>query len=250
MTERKMKVAKVWRVGLIPIAVLLAFAGVVNIIISGLEYELVSHSDLGNPLEIADNMQDETIVQFDEMLIVDEYATYGSEKAKEEDYSYFLVGFFDDNDQLYYASVKCTPGDEFYNKAKAYSNDASLMIGDLYLPVCATEAEDRGEYYNDLFKYYDEAVDGTNEVFANAQMNEGIDSQLKLEYAFDTADKLDEFEKANQDNSKLGAVVCFLLAVCSIVGSVFLGKGIKKYKKENEAAASFDAYYVPNDEMK
>lgn len=247
MTERKIKVAKVWRIALIPIGILLAFAGIVNIIISGQEYELISYSDMGSPLEIADNMQNETVVQFDEMLIVDEYATYGSENAREEDYSYFLVGFFDDDDQLYYASVKCTPGDAFYNAAKAYSNDASLMIGDLYLPVCATQADDTGEYYNDLFKYYDEAVNSTNKAFAAAQMGEGIDSKLKIEYAFDTADKLDEFEQANQDNSKLGAIVCFFLAVCSIAGSVALGKSIKKYKKENNAT-QFGAYYVPNNE--
>lgn len=249
MTERKMKVAKVWRVALIPIGILLAFVGVVNIIISGLNYTLVPYTELGSPLEIVGNIPNETVVQFDEMLIVDEYAIYGSENAKEEDYSYFLVGFFDDNDQLYYASVKCTPGDEFYNKAKAYSNDSSLMIGDLYLPVCATASEDRGEFYNDLFKYYDEAVENVNEVFASAEMDTGIDSKLQLEYAFDTADKLDEFEKANQDNGKLGAVVCFFLAVCCIVGSVVLGKQMKKYTAE-KSSEQFSEYYVPNDETK
>lgn len=247
MTERKMKVEKVWRIALIPIGILLAFAGIVNIIISGQEYELIPYDEFGSPLEIAGNMQDETIVSFDELLIVDEYATYGSEDAEEEDHSYFLACFTDENDQLYYVSVKCTPGDEFYNTAKAYSNNPNMMIGDLYLPVCAQLSTDRGEHYNDLYKFYDEAVAGTNEVFAAAQMGEGIDSKLQLEYVFDTADQLDEFEQANQDNSKLGAIVCFFLAVCSIIGSAALGKSIKKYKKENNAT-QFGEYYVPNNE--
>lgn len=247
MTERKMKVEKVWRIALIPIGILLAFAGIVNIIISGQEYELIPYNELGSPLEIAGNMQDETIVSFDELLIVDEYATYGSEDAEEEDHSYFLACFTDENDQLYYVSVKCTPGDEFYNTAKAYSNNPNMMIGDLYLPVCAQLSTDRGEHYNDLYKFYDEAVAGTNEVFAAAQMGEGVDSKLQLEYVFDTADQLDAFEQANQDNSKLGAIVCFFLAVCSIIGSAALGKSIKKYKKENNAT-QFGEYYVPNNE--
>lgn len=247
MTERKMKVEKVWRIALIPIGILLAFAGIVNIIISGQEYELIPYDELGSPLEIAGNMQDETIVSFDELLIVDEYATYGSEDAEEEDHSYFLACFTDENDQLYYVSVKCTPGDEFYNTAKAYSNNPNMMIGDLYLPVCAQLSTDRGEHYNDLYKFYDEAVAGTNEVFAAAQMGEGVDSKLQLEYVFDTADQLDAFEQANQDNSKLGAIVCFFLAVCSIIGSAALGKSIKKYKKENNAT-QFGEYYVPNNE--
>lgn len=247
MTERKMKVEKVWRIALIPIGILLAFAGIVNIIISGQEYELIPYDELGSPLEIAGNMQDETIVSFDELLIIDEYATYGSEDAEEEDHSYFLACFTDENDQLYYVSVKCTPGDEFYNTAKAYSNNPNMMIGDLYLPVCAQLSTDRGEHYNDLYKFYDEAVAGTNEVFAAAQMGEGIDSKLQLEYVFDTADQLDAFEQANQDNSKLGAIVCFFLAVCSIIGSAALGKSIKKYKKENNAT-QFGEYYVPNNE--
>lgn len=247
MTEKKMKVSKVWRIALIPIAICFVIAGFANIMLSGQEYELIPYNELGSPLEIAGNMQDETIVSFDELLIVDEYATYGSEDAEEEDHSYFLACFTDENDQLYYVSVKCTPGDEFYNTAKAYSNNPNMMIGDLYLPVCAQLSTDRGEHYNDLYKFYDEAVAGTNEVFAAAQMGEGIDSKLQLEYVFDTADQLDAFEQANQDNSKLGAIVCFFLAVCSIIGSAALGKSIKKYKKENNAT-QFGEYYVPNNE--
>lgn len=252
MTEKKMKVSKVWRIALIPIAICFVIAGFANIMLSGQEYELIPYGELGTPLEIAGNMQDETIVSFDELMIVDEYATYGSENAKEEEYSYFLACFSDENDRLYYVSVKCTPGDEFYNAAKAYSNNPDMMIGDLYLPVCAQLSTDRGEHYNDLFKYYDEAVAGTNEVFAAAQMDEGIDSKLQLEYAFDTPDKLDEFEKSNQDNSKLGAVLCFVFAVCSIIGSIALGKKIKKLKTEQEQqkAEQYNEYYIPNDENK
>lgn len=237
--EKQMKTQKK---GLIA-AIIMLIAVVVMIglflsdVIGGKDYTIVNSQDYNNVYEIGNNADDSTIIQFDEIMVLDIYASYGNAFNKDtdrEDYVYFTVMIYDSEEVPYYASLEVEVGTDFYDKLMAYSNDSTQELGDMIIPACVTI----GHEATDINGYYKESVDQYN----NWLGEEGYyvpDSYLKLRYAFETPDQLDAYAKSQgRENIYAGAI--FAVALIGIIaGMIKIIKNIKKLK--NTPAEAFNA---------
>lgn len=182
------------------------------------DFEIVKVADTEDVSQLAEK---NTILQFDEMTIIDAYATYGySFTDKADEYAYYLVSFNGANGVMYYASLQCDVNSRVYQTINDYVSDASTMVGDLVLPVCAsvTEAEDKNitQYYEDIKNLYNKTIDLSVE-----------DSSLMLKYVSDTPENVSEYIKDNNRADVYLTAGFSAVAVLCLAGAVITGKKLK-----------------------
>lgn len=237
--EKQMKTQKK---GLITSIILFIFVAVMTCIftvdaIGGKDYKIINSLDADNVYELGNGADDSTIIQFDEMMVLDIYASYGNAFNKDtdkDDFAYFTVIIYDAEETPYYVSLEVEVGTDIYDKLMAYSNDTSKALGDMIIPACVTV----GHEATDINGYYKEDIDRYNELLSE----KGYyipDSYLKVRYAFESPDQLDTYAKAQgRENIYIGAI--FAVALIGIlVGMVKIIKNIKKLK--NTPAEEFNA---------
>lgn len=196
------------------------------------DYKLINAHTAENITDLNDKLEIGTdIVQFDELVIVDKYAVYGSvENEDDVDQAYYLAEFWN-NEKPYYASLCCDVDSDIYNTVEQYVNDDNQLIGDMIIPVCAkyrSNSEKGKEFYEEAKARYDEVL------------NEDVtDSGLQLEYAFDNASQLDEYAKTQKKSSskiRYRALELFFVCACGIgITSINISK-IKKREAEASSA--------------
>lgn len=191
------------------------------------EYKLNSAESADDITNLNQNLTESDIVEIKELIIVDKYAVYGNENNdKNDEFAYYLAAFNNNTggeEKLYYCSVCYDVGSEEYNRIEEYVNDDSQAIGDLTVPVCAvpfSEDDKAKEYYADAMNMYNEILG-----------EEIPDSNLRLKYAFDTSDKLDEYEKDQSNLSAAVSIGAVVVAVLCIIGIIVSNKNIRSIKK-------------------
>ncbi|MCM1114938.1 MAG: hypothetical protein NC397_05520 [Clostridium sp.] len=168
------------------------------------------------------------IIEFSDLLILDKYATYGDDdENKERDYIFYLVSFQAPSGNEYFASLRCKPKDSIYTALKAYTSDDEKAVGDMSIHTCAKIAPSSSSYAAQLSELYSNAVHQYNSV-----LNHSVtDSGLMLEYAFDTADQLDDYNANQRNNDNAYVIFFFIVAAVGIIGIVLTTLKIKKNKK-------------------
>ena len=193
--------------------------------------------------QIDSQLDNKTILRFNELMIIDEYASY-----TESDYGifnksekrYYLAIFTDANGDACYASIAVDTKNDIYNQFSEYADDENQLVGDLVLPVCAVKGSvdnsDLRTYYQDCIDIYDKQLSeyfggyiGSTEQYAIT------DSKLKLDYAVDTVNNIDAY-KSSQISGYL--MVYAILAFCIIVFIVLVISVVKKMKKINNTPDS------------
>lgn len=175
----------------------------------------------GDTQDISQLAEKNAILQFDEMTIIDAYATYGySFTDKADDYAYYLVSFNGANGVMYYASLQCDVKSSIYETINDYVTDTSTMVGDLVLPVCASaESVDDAniiEYYNEVKDLYDKTIELPV-----------TDSGLMLKYLSDTPESAEKsLKEENSINIYLTAGFSATAVIC-LAGAVITGKKLK-----------------------
>lgn len=203
------------------------------------EYKIINAHDYEGITSLDDSLAIGTdIVEFNELVIVDLYATYGSVNDENDvDTAYYLAVFYN-KDTPYYASICCDVGSEIYETLQAYINDESQQIGDMNVPACAIHHSSS----DDGARFYLEGID-----FYNESLGMDIaDSGLELEYVFATADGLEDYKNAKKNEGSAVAIcsmIMFLAAVCGIFVTSFKLKKIKKEEAENQPLINDDVYY-------
>lgn len=176
---------------------------------------------VGNTQDISQLGEKNTILQFNEMTIIDAYATYGySFTDKADDYAYYLVSFYVSDGSMYYASLQCDVNSGIYETINDYVTDTSTMVGDLVLPVCAVaegvDDANINEYYNDVMELYDKTIEIPV-----------TDSGLMLKYLSDTPESAEKILKEeNNINIYLTAGFSAAALIC-LAGAVITGKKLK-----------------------
>lgn len=206
-------------------------------VIGGKDYTIVNALDYGNVYEMGNDADDNTIIQFDEMTLLDLYASYGNVFNKDtdkEDYIYALISILDANDELYFASLEIEVGTDMYDRFMDYMNDDTQELGDFVIPAYVTighEATDINGYYKDTVNEFNSWISEDGYYIP--------DSYLKLRYAFETPDQLDTYAKSQgRENIYAGAI--FAVALIGIIaGMIKIIKNIKKLK--NTPAEAFNA---------
>lgn len=228
--EKQMKTQKKGLIATIImlIAVIVMIGLFLSDVIGGKDYTIVNSLESDNVYQIGNDADDSTIIQFDEIMVLDIYASYGNAFNKDtdrDDYVYFTVMVFDSDDVPYYASLEVEVGTDIYDKLMSYSNDSTQELGDMIIPACVTI----GHEATDINGYYKESVDQYN----NWLGEDGYyvpDSYLKLRYAFETPDQLDAYAKSQgRENIYAGAIFAVAL-IGIIVGMIKIVKNIKKLK--------------------
>lgn len=228
--EKQMKTQKKGLIATIImlIAVIVMIGLFLSDVIGGKDYTIVNSLESDNVYQIGNDADDSTIIQFDEIMVLDIYASYGNAFNKDtdrDDYVYFTVMVFDRDDVPYYASLEVEVGTDIYDKLMSYSNDSTQELGDMIIPACVTI----GHEATDINGYYKESVDQYN----NWLGEDGYyvpDSYLKLRYAFETPDQLDAYAKSQgRENIYAGAIFAVAL-IGIIVGMIKIVKNIKKLK--------------------
>ena len=206
-------------------------------VIGGSDYNITNSLDFDNVYAISNGADDSTIIQFDEMMVIDAYASYGNVFNKDtdkDDFAYFTVMIYDNEDYPYFASLEVEVGTDMYNQLMAYSNDETQTLGDMVIPACVTI----GHEATDINGYYKDAVDQFNEWLGE----EGYyipDSYLKMRYAFETPDQLGEYAKAQgREYIYVGAVLAVFL-IAAIFGLIKIIKNMNRLK--NTSAEEFNA---------
>ncbi|MGN1202375.1 MAG: hypothetical protein ACI4RF_03710 [Eubacterium sp.] len=180
--------------------------------------EIVKISDTADVTELGEK---NTIFQFNEMTIIDAYATYGySFTDKADEYAYYLVSFYGGDGNMYYASLQCDVKSSIYETINDYVTDTSTMVGDLVLPVCASaEGVDDAniiEYYNEVKELYDKTIELPV-----------TDSGLMLKYLSDTPENAEKsLKEENSINIYLTAGFSAAAVIC-LAGAVIIGKKLK-----------------------
>lgn len=228
--EKQMKTQKKGLIATIImlIAVIVMIGLFLSDVIGGKDYTIVNSLESDNVYQIGNDADDSTIIQFDEIMVLDIYASYGNAFNKDtdrDDYVYFTVMVFDRDDVPYYASLEVEVGTDIYDKLMSYSNDSTQELGDMIIPACVTI----GHEATDINGYYKESVDQYN----NWLGEDGYyvpDSYLKLRYAFETPDQLDAYAKSQgRENIYAGAIFAVAL-IGIIIGMIKIVKNIKKLK--------------------
>lgn len=174
-----------------------------------------------NTADVTELGEKNTILQFNEMTIIDAYATYGySFTDKADDYAYYLVSFYASDGSMYYASLQCDVNSGIYETINDYVTDTSTMVGDLVLPVCAVaEGVDDAnitEYYNDVKELYDKTIEIPV-----------TDSGLMLKYLSDTPESAEKILKEENNINIYFTAGFSAAAVICLSGAVITGKKLK-----------------------
>ncbi len=137
---------------------------------------------------------------FDEMILVDKFASYGNETTGYSDAEYYIVCFVDKEKELVYATLKVDKSDEIKDTCSAYIDDKTLNVGDVTLSGCFSS------YTNGsvVQEYFEEAY----EIFNEQMVGESLDWYFV--YEAKNAEALAEKESTNQW-VMLGAAAVFMV---------------------------------------
>lgn len=197
------------------------------------DYEVVKTDEL-EATQLSSKLDNGTILQFNEIMVVDEYASYtesyyGIIKSSEK--RYYLAVAYDANNNPFYVSIAVGTKNKAFNQFDAYINDIDAYVGDLVIPVCAVEGSldntDLRTYYKECVELYDEQLKaylgGSNE-------NSIIDTGLKLDYACDTVNNIDDYEKSQRVEDLIVYVILAAILLVFIWSLISIVKKIKKLK--------------------
>lgn len=193
----------------------------------GTDYNFVSVSDEDLPSGEYDT---NTVLCFDNMIIIDEYAKYGGIFAgtDEDDFdsAYFLV-LVTDKYSAYFASLEVDADSDIYSSLKKYLESSDMKVGDLVLPVCAIESElpdtELENYYAQQLDYYSGTIADEGLTVDNLAVN--------YRYASDTKANFSSYEKSEKHSETVKlCVIIAITAYLAVMTAVYGGKH-RKLKK-------------------
>lgn len=229
------------------------------------DYEIVKTDEL-DVSQLSSKLDKGTILQFDDLMIIDEYASYTESYYglfKKSENRYYLAVFNDANKKPCYVSVAVDIEKDVFKQLDGYVNDSNSFVGDLMLPVCAVEGSiddnDLVTYYQDCINLYDEQL---KTYLGGSSKSTITDSKLKLNYAFDTVNNIDEYKASERKEYIITYAIfgiCLLVFLCSIISVVRKMKKLKntpddEYELNNigtqqytstEQSTQTDEYYNP-----
>lgn len=196
------------------------------------ECKITNINDVDSVFSIDEDANAKDIYQFDNMIILDEYATYSEFYGIKTDDAYYTVMFFDKDGTAYYASLEVSTGSEIYKHLEDYINDDEQYIGDMIIPVCAaTDAR----FESELLDYYDEAIDSYKALLEGEDMDEEIyDSRLKLRYACDIPANIGDYNKSETKTALFVFGFISLFTILFLFVTIKSAKKIKKIKNSTE----------------
>lgn len=194
------------------------------------DYEIVDVMSADSVYSLDEDASSRTVYKFDNVLIIDEYATYSESYGIKDDMAYYLVAFVDKYDEVYLASLEVDTGLDIFDKIEAYINDDSQYIGDFSIPICAaTDAKSD----SDLSSYYREAVEKYTEILNDEEL-EVSNSYLKLKYACDVPANIDKYAAAQTRQSLIVYAMMGGFALVMLAMTIRAYSKIKKLKRMNE----------------
>ena len=157
-----------------------------------------------------------------ELVLVDEYAHTWEKTESNIVKRHYLVYFYDNSDNLCYASLTVSTDSDLYKTCNDYINDDSLMVGDVILSGCFSSSSFSSE------------VDGLSTEYALAQKeyyNNGLPgTKTSLNLTYKAKDKT-EFSVQNKTVSTVFLCVSILFI---ILGAVIVVLSLSKRSKIKE----------------
>ena len=214
------------------IGLILIICGIVLIVfgISTPKPQLFTQADVYGG-EISSN----DVYEFNDVLVIDCYATTTYTKPTNPDEAYYAVAFFEDDSETAYLASLCVDesSKEMYSYLENYYNNDELEIGDCYINMCVSKMS----LDTETDGYYDDAVQYCTENFENVE-----DSGLKLNFEFENADEFPDYVKSEKTNK----IFMFAIAAFMIVCGIFLTvSGFKKPKEQEPMPEADPSVYAP-----
>ncbi|GEM_PF-1093652 len=172
------------------------------------------------------------------VLVVDQYGYIEGDSLDED---YYLIAFtHNGTDDIYFASLYVNESMDVFERLDDYAYDDSMLIGDLYLQVCAS-AEMLSDIDSDMRGFYYDALDVYGEMMPGY-----IDSGISFSFYCEGASA---FPSALKEEQSTNNVLTVIFAAVFAIGIVLIITGAVSHSKAKTALEALQqqggAYYNP-----
>ncbi|MDE7124620.1 MAG: hypothetical protein K2N83_03925 [Eubacterium sp.] len=170
------------------------------------------------------DMNKTDVYETTDMIVFDSFATIKTDYSETD---YFLVGIWEDDETLKYATLVTDKSDGWlYTELQDYYNDSSLWVGDCRIPMFYTVTK-LSSLDKELQDWYYERIDDYAEYDYHYES-----TGLVLHYACDTLDDFAQYKQEAVKNNKTNIILAaaFILGglLCEAVGFILSNNDKKK----------------------